>query len=140
MSPSVLTHFQLSFRSHLTIVVVASAVGAMASLFAGVADWWGRANLVVADLGMLGVVTAVAIPAAPGTAAYATLVSLAALIEGVVLVATPALIRDFSPQLRRGTAMGIWTLGPVLARLIVSEVASKTLDHLARMAGPVPRR
>ena len=38
------------------------------------------------------------------------------LVEGVILVATPALIRDFSPQLGRASAMGFWTLGPVSAR------------------------
>jgi ACS family D-galactonate transporter-like MFS transporter len=45
-----------------------------------------------------------------------------------VLVATPALIRDFSPQVGRGTAMGFWTLGPVLGSLVVTTVSSNTLD------------
>ena len=130
VSPSVLAHFQISFRYYLTIVVISNAVGALASLFAGVADRWGRANLVVAGLLIHALVTAVAIPAAPNAATYAVLVSLAALVEGIVLVATPALIRDFSPQMRRGTAMGLWTLGPVVGSLIVSEVASRTLGHL----------
>ena len=31
------------------------------------------------------------------------------LVEGICLVATPALIRDFSPQVGRATAMGFWT-------------------------------
>lgn len=130
VSPSVLTHFHISFRWYLSLIVVSNAVGAMASLFAGLADRWGRANLVVGGLLVHAVLTAVAIPAAPGALAYGVLVSLSALIEGIVLVATPALIRDFSPQLRRGTAMGLWTLGPVVGSLIVSEVASNTLDHL----------
>jgi MFS family permease len=42
------------------------------------------------------------------------------MVEGVILVATPALIRDFSPQLGRASAMGFWTLGPVLGSLVVS--------------------
>ena len=50
--------------------------------------------------------------------------------EGIVLVATPALVRDFSPQNRRGRAMGLWTLGPVLGSLTVSVIASTTLGHL----------
>ena len=49
------------------------------------------------------------------------------LVEGVVLVATPALIRDFSPQLGRAGAMGFWTMGPVLGSLLVTEVSSHTL-------------
>jgi MFS transporter, ACS family, D-galactonate transporter len=48
-------------------------------------------------------------------------------VEGIVLVATPALIRDFSPQVGRGSAMGFWTLGPVLGSLMVTEISSHTL-------------
>jgi MFS transporter, ACS family, D-galactonate transporter len=47
--------------------------------------------------------------------------------EGMILVATPALIRDFSPQLGRASAMGFWTLGPVIGSLTVTSVASATL-------------
>jgi MFS family permease len=46
----------------------------------------------------------------------------------MALVATPALIRDFSPQVGRGAAMGFWTLGPVLGSLMVSGISSRTLD------------
>jgi MFS family permease len=41
-------------------------------------------------------------------------------VEGIILVATPALIRDFAPQVGRATAMGFWTIGPVLGSLTVS--------------------
>lgn len=50
VSPSVLTHFHISFRWYLSLIVVSNAAGAMASLFAGLADRWGRANLVVGGL------------------------------------------------------------------------------------------
>src|SRR5262249_57710518 len=50
-----------------------------------------------------------------------------AIIEGICLVATPALIRDFSPQVGRATAMGFWTSGPVLGSLIVAVVGSATI-------------
>lgn len=50
-------------------------------------------------------------------------------LEGVVLVATPALVRDFSPQLGRASAMGFWTLGPVLGSLVSTIVVSNT-PHL----------
>jgi predicted MFS family arabinose efflux permease len=49
-------------------------------------------------------------------------------VEGVALVATPALIRDFSPQVGRATAMAFWTMGPVLGSLVVTEVSSHTLS------------
>jgi MFS transporter, ACS family, D-galactonate transporter len=42
-------------------------------------------------------------------------------------VATPALIRDFSPQVGRATAMGFWTSGPVVGSLIVAAVGSATV-------------
>ena len=42
-------------------------------------------------------------------------------------MATPALIRDFSPQVGRATAMGFWTSGPVLGSLIVAVVGSATI-------------
>ena len=49
------------------------------------------------------------------------------LVEGICLVATPALIRDFSPQMGRATAMGFWTVGPVAGSLIVAVVGSATV-------------
>ncbi|MDA8045335.1 MAG: MFS transporter, partial [Actinomycetota bacterium] len=49
------------------------------------------------------------------------------IVEGICLVATPALIRDFSPQVGRGTAMGFWTAGPVLGSLAVAIVGSTTI-------------
>ena len=48
-------------------------------------------------------------------------------VEGIALVATPALIRDFSPQVGRATAMGFWTIGPVLGSLTVSAIITLTL-------------
>src|SRR5580698_4055598 len=48
-------------------------------------------------------------------------------VEGICLVATPALIRDYSPQVGRATAMGFWTSGPVLGSLIVAVVGSATI-------------
>ena len=51
-------------------------------------------------------------------------------VEGVILVSTPALMRDFSPQMGRGVAMGFWALGPTMGALSASLVATHTLDHL----------
>ena len=52
------------------------------------------------------------------------------LVEGVILVATPALMRDFSPRMGRAAAMGFWSLGPVLGSLCAAELSSHTLGHL----------
>ena len=40
-------HYGISFTQFVLVLVVGNAVGAFASLFAGLADRWGRANLVV---------------------------------------------------------------------------------------------
>jgi MFS family permease len=130
VSPSVLAYFGMTFRYYLTVVVISSVVGALSSLLAGLADRWGRANIVVFGLLTASLTTAFGIPNATSRTEYALFVSIVGFIEGMVLVATPALVRDFSPQLGRGRAMGIWTMGPVLGSLVVSEVASNTLPHL----------
>ncbi len=143
VSPSLLAHYGVSFRTYLTIIVVSNAAGALASLVGGVADRVGRVRIAVGGLAVAALVTVVGIPQASGVVAFGALVTVVGVVEGLVLVATPALVRDFSPQSRRGAAMGMWTLGPVLASLVVSEVASHTLTHLTawqdqyRIAGAV---
>ncbi|HUZ43854.1 MAG TPA: MFS transporter [Acidimicrobiales bacterium] len=130
VSPSILAYYQISFRFYLGVVVLASVTGAVASLVAGLADRWGRANLVVWGLLAASLTTAFGLPSATTGHEYAALAAVVGFVEGMVLVATPALVRDFSPQAGRGTAMGIWSLGPVVGSLTVSEVASHTLSHL----------
>ena len=122
-----LTHFQMSFNYFVLVLAFGNLVGAFASLFAGLADRFGRANLVVYGLLIVGVLTLWAIPNAPNRLVYAIEYALVALVEGVILVATPALIRDFSPQVGRATAMGVWTIGPVLGSLMVSVMTTLTL-------------
>jgi MFS family permease len=109
------------------VSVVGNLVGAFASLFAGLADRWGRANLVVGGLLVTAVIIGLGLPHSSSKAVYMTLFAVLSFVEGIVLVATPALIRDFSPQVGRGSAMGFWTLGPVLGSLVVTEVSSHTL-------------
>ncbi len=128
VSPSILSHYEMSFRFYLTVVVVSSMFGAVASLIASIADRVGRANMVVVGLFVVGLVTCFGIPNTTTKWNYAAAVAIVGFFEGMVLVATPALVRDFSPQERRGAAMGLWTLGPVLGSLMVSLVASQTLD------------
>jgi hypothetical protein len=67
------------------------------------------------------------VPNAPNQFTFGVLVVAVGFVEGIILVATPALVRDFSPQLGRASAMGFWTLGPVMGSLVVAEVASHTL-------------
>ncbi len=74
-----------------------------------------------------GLIYAFVLPHAPSKTWFLIIYAVVGFVEGIVLVATPALIRDFSPQVGRGFAMGFWTLGPVLGSLVVTEVTSNTL-------------
>src|SRR6516164_4800511 len=128
VAPAIIAHYGMTFNTYVYISVVANAVGAFGSLAAGLADRWGRANLVAYGLVIVGLLILFGVPNAPSTFAYGLLFAIVGVVEGIILVATPALIRDFSPQLGRASAMGFWTLGPVMGSLVVTEVASHTLD------------
>src|SRR5579872_5814665 len=130
VSPSIIAHFGMTFSTYVYLIVIANAVGAFGSLAAGLADRWGRANLVAYGLVIVGLLVLFGIPNASNTFTYGLLFSIIGIVEGVILVATPALVRDFSPQLGRASAMGFWTLGPVLGSLVVAVVSSNTLSHL----------
>jgi MFS family permease len=130
VSPSIIAGYGMTFPFYVYIIVVANAVGAFGSLAAGLADRWGRANLVAYGLLITGALTLFGIPNASGKWTYAVLFTAIGLVEGVILVATPALVRDFSPQLGRASAMGFWTLGPVVGSLVVAVVSSNTVGSL----------
>ena len=77
-----------------------------------------------------GVAVAFILPATTNKWPFTIVSFVVAFVEGVCLVATPALIRDFSPQVGRATAMGFWTSGPVLGSLIVAVVGSATIPAI----------
>jgi MFS family permease len=130
VSPSIIAGYGMTFPFYVYISVVGNAVGAFGSLAAGLSDRWGRANLVAYGLLITALLTLIGIPNASGKWEFAILFCIIGMVEGVILVATPALIRDFSPQLGRASAMGFWTLGPVVGSLIVAVVSSNTVNHL----------
>lgn len=128
VATSIITNYHMSYTYFVWVSVIGNAVGAFTSLIAGFADRWGRANLVVYGLLVAGLLLLLGLPNSPNETAYLILFAAVGFVEGIVLVATPALIRDFSPQLGRATAMGYWTMGPVLGSLVVTVVTSSTLD------------
>jgi MFS family permease len=130
VAPSILQHYHMSFRYFVYILVIGNGIGAFTSLIAGLADRWGRANLVVYGLALTGLLTLFGLPNAPNKLSFGVLYAAISFVEGIILVATPALVRDFSPQVGRASAMGFWTLGPVIGSLAVTEVSSNTLSHL----------
>jgi MFS family permease len=126
----ILGGYHMTFLYYVTILVFSNGIGAFASLATGFADRFGRANLVVYGTILTSLLCLIAVPHAHTKVAFAVVSCLIGLVEGIILVATPALVRDFSPQTGRATAMGFWTMGPVLGSLVVSEVSSHTLNHL----------
>jgi MFS family permease len=130
VAPSIIASYGITFPFYVYVTVVGNAVGAFGSLAAGLADRWGRANMVAYGLLVTGILILFGIPNASSKWSFAILFAAIGLVEGVILVATPALVRDFSPQLGRASAMGFWTLGPVAGSLVVAVVSSNTLSHL----------
>ncbi len=143
-----LVNLHMSFTFFVLTLAFGALIGAFGSLFAGLADRFGRANLVVFGLLFTGVFTAFVIPAMTSKWTFTIAGFVVGFVEGVCLVATPALIRDFSPQVGRATAMGFWTSGPVVGSLIVAAVGTATIPavvadprfwtheyHISGMAG-----
>ncbi len=127
----IIAEYHMSFVYYVNISVVGYILGAVASFFAGVSDKYGRANIVTVGLFVVGLLCLLGIPLTHSKVAFAVVFVAIGFVEGVILVATPALIRDFSPQLGRASAMGFWTLGPVLGSLVVSIQVSNTSDSTA---------
>ncbi|WP_069161516.1 MFS transporter [Nocardia altamirensis] len=123
-----IAYFDLSFAYFVWIFIIGAAFGAAASVLAGVLDRWGRANIVAYGVVIVSLLTLVAVPATTTKEQYLVVYCLVSIVEGAVLVATPALIRDFSPQLGRASAMGFWTLGPVIGALVTTAISTRTLD------------
>jgi ACS family D-galactonate transporter-like MFS transporter len=125
----ILGNLHMSFLYFVNISVIGYAFGAIASVVAGLADRYGRANIVTVGLGVTGVLSVAVLPHVHTEMSFAITYIAIGFVEGIVLVATPALIRDFSPQLGRASAMGGWTLGPVLGSLVVALVVTNTSSH-----------
>ena len=122
-----LAKLNMSFSFLVYTLAIGNLLGAFGSLLAGLTDRLGRTNLVVVGLIISAVFVGFIIPLSTNKWEFTIFGFIVGVVEGICLVATPALIRDFSPQVGRGTAMGFWTSGPVLGSLIVAVVASHTI-------------
>jgi len=123
----ILPNLGMTFTFYVVTVAFGNLLGAFGSLFAGITDRYGRANMVVFGLLFSGVFVTFILPAATNKWTFTIESFVVGIVEGICLVATPALIRDFSPQVGRATAMGFWTSGPVLGSLVVAIVGSLTI-------------
>ena len=129
VTPNILQTYHMSFTFYVWIVIISNLLGAFASLPASKTDKLGRSNVVIYGLLLVGILVAVGVPLSSTEWQFATVICLLGLVEGAILVATPALVRDFSPQLGRASAMGFWTIGPVAGSLITSLVANHTINY-----------
>jgi MFS family permease len=127
VSTILLANLHMSFTFYVATTAVANGIGAFTSLFAGLSDRYGRANLTVFGLLVAGVFVVWLLPISTNRWEFTIFAFIVGAVEGVVLVSTPALIRDLSPQTGRATAMGFWTSGPVLGSLVVAIVGSITV-------------
>jgi MFS family permease len=130
VTPLMLPYYHMSFLYFLYLLVVSNAIGAFTAFIGGLSDKIGRANLTIYGTLTVGIVQLVAVPHIHTKLGFALAYCVIGFVEGIILVSTPALIRDFSPQMGRGSAMGFWALGPTGGSLAASLVATRTLPHL----------
>ena len=130
VTPRMLPYYHMSFQFFLYLLVVSNAIGAFSAFVGGLSDRIGRANLTIYGTLVVALIQLFAIPHISDKWWFAASYCVIGFVEGVILVSTPALMRDFSPQMGRGVAMGFWALGPTMGALCASLVATNTLDHL----------
>jgi MFS family permease len=128
--PLLLPSYHMSFQYFLYVIVIGNAIGAFTAFIGGLSDIIGRANLTIYGTLVVALVQLAAIPNIHSKLGFGFAYSAIGFAEGIILVSTPALMRDFSPQVGRGTAMGLWALGPTMGALAASLVATHTLPHL----------
>lgn len=129
VSPLLAVQLHMSFMFLVLMIAISNLIGAFGSLTAGLTDRIGRVNIVIWGMLVVGLLTTFLVPAMPDRWTLAVALCVVGFIEGMLLVATPALVRDFSPQVGRAEAMGLWNVGPVAGSLIVAIVAASTLQH-----------
>jgi MFS family permease len=127
-------HWGITLSYYSDLLVVAGVCGGLASYITSFGDRWGRANMVVIGLAVNAVFALWAVPDAHSKTWYSVATCLLYLADGAIFVGTPALVRDFSPQLQRGLAMGFWTLGPVAGFFVLSVVANAYLPAVVTFA------
>lgn len=128
VAPLIIDEFDMSLTFYVAISIAGSLLGAFGALSGALTDRLGRSRLVLGGTLLSAVMTLVVIPRMPDKQWFLAADVLQAAVLGAVLATMPALTRDFAPQLNRATAMATWNLGPILGSLLVSSVASRTLD------------
>ena len=127
VSTLLLSHVGMSFSFFVAALGILFGLAAFGAITAGLLDRAGRANIVVVGLAVTTILSLCVIPFCTSKWSFTVALAAVVFVEGTVLVATPALVRDFSPQLGRGSAMALWTIGPACGSLLVTKIANLTL-------------
>jgi MFS family permease len=127
-------HYQMTLSYYSDLLVIAGVCGGVAAYVTSFGDKWGRANMVVIGLAINAVFALWAIPNASDKTWFSVALCVLYLADGAIFVGTPALVRDFSPQMQRGLAMGFWTFGPVAGYFVLSAVARAYLPAVVTFA------
>ncbi|MHB8596992.1 MAG: MFS transporter [Ktedonobacteraceae bacterium] len=127
VAPYVLHFFSLTVSSYALILLASNLVGALSAIFGSLSDRVGRSTLIVYGL-LVTAIGTLLISVASSLGFFLVFVFILGFIEGIILVVTPALVRDFSPRFGRALAMGFWTVGPVGGSVLATGVASQTLS------------
>ncbi|MCZ4602824.1 MFS transporter [Streptomyces sp. Lzd4kr] len=127
ISPLLMKDVGMSTNFYSGLLVASAVVGAITSYFSAISDRIGRANLIVYGSLIAGLIGTFGVPTAHTKWAFAFWFILVGFADGVAFVGGSAMVRDFSPQTGRATAMGINTLTIGLAALGLSFGASRLL-------------
>ena len=106
VTPLLLPYYHMSFQFFLYLLVVSNAIGAFSAFIGGLSDKIGRANLTIYGTLVVALVQLLAIPHIHSEWGFAASYCVIGFVEGVILVSTPALMRDFSPQMGRALPWG----------------------------------
>ncbi|MGA2037281.1 MAG: MFS transporter [Acidimicrobiales bacterium] len=131
IGPILLVKFHMSFRFFMFTIVLSLFGGVITAAIGQISDRRGRAWVVIGGVGLVAVLQLFAVPNVNSKLAYTIAIVAIGLVEGIMVVVTAALVRDFTPQLGRASAMGFWTLGPVAGLLMGTELVSHTLGAIS---------
>jgi len=129
ISPLLVTQTGMSTSFYSYLLVVAGLVGATTAYFSALSDRIGRANLVVWGALAAGLIAYFGVPSAHTKWEFAVWYCVMGFADGISLVGTYTLMRDFTPQTGRATAMGVNTLGTGASALLISFFGSRLLAH-----------
>lgn len=126
--PLVLHAFHLSLVGYSLFAVIAILLSTPVALLGSLSDRFGRANLIIfglfaCSLIMLGVALTTSL------SFFLALIGIFICLEAILYVVAPALVRDFSPRLRRATAMGFWLIGPIGGLILATGTSSLILTR-----------